>query len=191
MITNKHPIFEYEKSMIILFKQTSINSINFKKEGDFIFIFNSKELIGINVFNYKKYFSSIENGFHSLNDEVKQYLIKEYKQYVEVGNFNSLIKVGKVVDKKTHPNSDKLFVLKVDFKDNKLQIITNLKDVNINQNYLFALDGATLANGTKIKESKVLNILSQGMIVSYKSLGLDKEGVVDCTNYSLDDDFIF
>lgn len=190
-ITNEHQAFDFENNMIILFKQISKNLITYKKEEGFVFIFNDQQVVGINIFNYKKYFSSIEQGYHLLGNEVKEYLLNNFKQFIKEEDFDSFLKIGKILDKKMHPNSEKLFVLDVEFENQKLQIITNVKDVTINKKYLFALNGATLANGIEIKESKVMNVLSQGMIVSYNSLGIKKEGIIDCENYSLNDDFVF
>ena len=64
-------------------------------------------------------------------------------------------------------------------------------DLKLNNHYLFALDGAILANGTKIKKTKVLKIISAGMIVSYQAIGINQEGLVDCSDYDLDQEFNF
>ena len=77
------------------------------------------------------------------------------------------------------------------FKFYEKQIITNLKNIEQNKNYLFAIDGAITSSGLKIVESKISNTLSQGMIMSYKSLGIDKEGIVDCSYLSIEDEFQF
>ena len=84
-------------------------------------------------------------------------------------------------------------------KHNHLMLsLDKTKDINViknflkqNKNYLFAIDGAITSSGLKIVESKISNTLSQGMIMSYKSLGIDKEGLVDCSCLSIEDEFQF
>ena len=120
------------------------------------------------------------------------YIVEVKKQsYLKQEDFDSFYKIGKVIETKQHSANPNLTILKVQFKFYEKQIITNLKNIEQNKNYLFAIDGAITSSGLKIVESKISNTLSQGMIMSYKSLGIDKEGIVDCSYLSIEDEFQF
>lgn len=189
-IINDHKFFNNKKNAIILFKNEGQNSENkIHQEGDFVLIFSNKKVVGINVINYEKYFN-LEHGFHVLNDLAKKFLLNKFNNYLSEEDFNDFFMIGEVVDIEQHPNSDKLKVLQVQFKDQKRQIITNYQDAK-KQKYLFAISGATTYQGLVIKKSKVMNVESQGMIMSYKSLGIDQEGIIDCNSSNLGDHYKF
>lgn len=189
-ITNQSNVFEQNKNVAIILKQPMNSKIKKIQNNDFIFIFNENNLIGINILNFINYFK-VEDGYHKITSEIQKYLLNNFPQYVKANDFESFIKIGKVIEIQQHPNLEKLKVLKVKFNSFEKQIITNVNSIELNNNYLFALDGATLATGTQIIESKVGNILSQGMIISYQSLGIDKEGVINCNNFNLDEEYSF
>ncbi len=190
-ITNDNPIFD-NKNVTILVKDFGKNEeITFKKNNDFVIILTkSNKIVGFNVFNYEKYFS-IKKGFHKLSNEVIQYLLKMFPDYVKQENFDSFYKIGIVTNIENHPTSEKLKVLTVKQFDKEKQIITNIQDIKINKKYLFATNGSITYSGLRIYDSKIKDIKSEGMIMSYKSLGINKEGLVNCDNLSINDEFDF
>lgn len=96
-------------------------------------------------------------------------------KYKKDGEKLNNIVVGKVLFIDEHPFADRLLVCKVDIgKDKPLQIVTNAQNLRAGNLVPVALDGSTLADGTKIEEGKIRNILSHGMFCSIKELGVTK-----------------
>lgn len=191
-ILSNNKIFKDKKSLSIVFKDLS-DSLDFelKEEGDFALIFSNNKIVGINIDNYQRYFS-VEEGFHSLNDEIIEFLAKKFSNYLKEEDFDDFFKIGQVKEINNHPSSSKLKVLSILFGDNQTkQIITNLEGIEKDRNYLFALPGAITFSGTRILKSKILNVESNGMILSYKSIGINKEGLVDCVNLKIEDKYKF
>ncbi len=190
-ITNNHKFFKNNDSLSIIFKDLEEDKITLKKESDFVLIFSNNKIVGINILDYKKYFL-VKDGFHKISDEVRKKLLEKFNDYLSESDFDSFYQIGLVKEIQKHPTSDKLKVLKVEFKNNlERQIITNVQDVQQNRKYLFATPGSITFFGKRIIESKVMNVLSSGMIMSYKSLGIEKDGIIDCSNMSLDDEYVF
>lgn len=90
--------------------------------------------------------------------ELEGYILPDEKFYI----FGEIIKID------THPKNDKLKVLQVN-NDKEYQIITNRDDVKLNKKYWFSIEGAILADGSQIANTKVNGISSQGMIMSQNS----------------------
>ena len=190
-ITNNHKFFKNNDSLSIIFKDLEEDKITLKKESDFVLIFSNNKIVGINILDYKKYFL-VKDGFHKISDEVRKKLLEKFNDYLSESDFDLFYQIGLVKEIQKHPASDKLKVLKVEFKNNlERQIITNVQDVQQNRKYLFATPGSITFSGKRIIESKVMNVLSSGMIMSYKSLGIEKDGIIDCSNMSLDDEYVF
>ena len=81
--------------------------------------------------------------------------------------------VGKILSIRSHPNADKLFVCSVDVGNGEpLQVVTGARNVRENALVAVCLDGATLPDGTKIKQGMLRGVLSQGMLCSLAELGL-------------------
>ncbi len=80
--------------------------------------------------------------------------------------------IGKIVKIVKHPNADSLVICDVDIKSSHVQIITAAKNVFEGAIIPVSLDGAKLANGINIKNSKLRGIESQGMMCSTEELGL-------------------
>lgn len=190
-ITTKHKFFDNQNNALILFKDTFDDSYSTLIQDDFILIFSQNKMVGINILNYQKYFD-LKEGYHVLSNDVKDWLLKKFNQYLSEEDFDCFYQIGKVVDIQQHNQSDKLKILTVLFNnDIKRQIITNVSSINLNQNYLFATNGTTTFNGQKILDTQVMKVKSEGMIVSYKTIGIEKEGLVDCSNLSLQDTYFF
>ncbi len=81
--------------------------------------------------------------------------------------------IGKITSIAKHPNADKLKICKVRINGEKtLQIITAADNVYEGAIVPVALHGAKLANGLKIKRSKLRGEVSEGMLCSAVELGI-------------------
>ena len=84
--------------------------------------------------------------------------------------------VGRVLERKPHPDADRLSLCSVDVgQDEALDIVCGAPNVAAGQTVAVALHGATLPDGTKIKRSKIRGVVSNGMICSSKELALAEE----------------
>ena len=80
--------------------------------------------------------------------------------------------VAKVLEIEKHPDADKLVVVKADIGENEpIQIVTGATNLFVGAYVPVALDGATLAEGLKIKRSKLRGVESNGMFCSVEELG--------------------
>jgi phenylalanyl-tRNA synthetase beta chain len=92
------------------------------------------------------------------------------KKNIELEN----IVIGKILSISKHSNADKLVVMKIDIGDKVLQIITGAKNVFVNAVVAVALDNSKIANGNRIKKTKIRGELSDGMLCSSEELGIDE-----------------
>jgi phenylalanyl-tRNA synthetase beta chain len=84
--------------------------------------------------------------------------------------------VGRVLERKPHPDADRLSLCSVDVgQAEPLDIVCGAPNVAAGQTVAVALHGATLPDGTKIKRSKIRGVTSNGMICSAKELALSEE----------------
>jgi len=90
--------------------------------------------------------------------------------------------IGRVLEKKQHPNADKLSVCKVDAGTGEiLNIVCGAPNVDSGQTVCVALEGAIIPNGEfEIKKAKLRGELSEGMICSARELNLgdDHTGIM-------------
>lgn len=83
--------------------------------------------------------------------------------------------VCKILEINNHPDAEKLLVTKCDIGEKEsIQIVTNDKNIFVGALVPVALDGATLFNDIKIKNTKLRGVLSQGMFCSFEELGINK-----------------
>ncbi len=83
--------------------------------------------------------------------------------------------VGKVLSMKRHENSDHMWVCMVDVgEDAPVQIVTGAQNVKEGDLVPVAKDQSLLPGGVKIEAGKLRGVLSNGMLCSFKELGLDQ-----------------
>ncbi len=87
------------------------------------------------------------------------------------GQFTGVV-VGHVLEKKSHPDADRLAVCTVDVRDETLTIVCGAPNVEKGQKVAVARPGARLAGGIEIKPTKLRGVVSNGMICSEAELGL-------------------
>src|SRR5688500_18536548 len=91
------------------------------------------------------------------------------------------IVVGKVVEAARHPNSDHLWVTRVDSGTGELHhVVCGAPNVTVGALYPFARVGSTLPGGLTIEKRKIRGQVSEGMLCSARELGLgtDHEGIL-------------
>lgn len=89
--------------------------------------------------------------------------------------------VGLVVEAKPHPNSDHLWVTKVDAGTGELlDVVCGAPNVQVGIKYPFAPSGATLPGGLKLERRKIRGEVSNGMLCSARelALGTDHDGIL-------------
>ena len=91
------------------------------------------------------------------------------------------IVVGKVMEALRHPNSDHLWVTRVDSGTGELHhVVCGAPNVTVGTLYPFARVGSVLPGGLKIEKRKIRGEASEGMLCSARELGLgtDHEGIM-------------
>ena len=91
------------------------------------------------------------------------------------------IVVARVVEAARHPDSDHLWVTKVDAGGGSLlDVVCGAPNVTVGTAYPFAAVGTTMPNGLKIERRKIRGQVSNGMLCSARELGLgaDHNGIL-------------
>ncbi|HET9455092.1 MAG TPA: phenylalanine--tRNA ligase subunit beta [Gemmatimonadaceae bacterium] len=92
------------------------------------------------------------------------------------------IVVARVVEAGRHPDSDHLWLTKVDAGGKEpLEVVCGAPNVTAGSMYPFAPVGTTMPNGMKIERRKIRGIASNGMLCSARELGLgdDHQGILE------------
>lgn len=190
-ITTSNKIFNNNQNLMIIFSAFD-GEIKFEKRDNCLFIYDKNDvMIGINVFEYQNLFSDINLGYHEFSDANFMKLVNKYPIEMHGVKNNLNFKIGLVTKIDIHPKSDKLKVLSIKTDDKEIQIVTNITDLKKDNKYLFAMENTLLATGVVIKKSKVMGVESHGMICSYKSIGIDKEGIILISNQDIKDKYEF
>ena len=93
---------------------------------------------------------------------------------VDTGAEITNVVVGKVVSIKRHENSDHMWVCMIDVGAGEpTQIVTGAQNVKEGDLVPVALHKSTLPGGIKIEKGKLRGEISNGMLCSFKELGLD------------------
>ncbi|HXZ85404.1 MAG TPA: phenylalanine--tRNA ligase subunit beta, partial [Myxococcota bacterium] len=100
----------------------------------------------------------------------------EIEEIVRAGPDLSEIRVGRVLERRQHPNADRLSLCSVDVgAAEPIGVVCGAPNVAAGQKVALALPGTTLPDGTKLKKSKIRGESSEGMICSARELGLSEE----------------
>lgn len=112
--------------------------------------------------------SSIINGLNNIGFEVEE-VINQYDIY------KSFI-IAEITSSIPHPEADKLRICQVNNGKDTLQIVCGAPNARAGIKVVLAPIGSEIpANGMKIKQSKIRNIESNGMLCSAFELGLTTE----------------
>lgn len=148
------------------------------------------EIIGLNIFDASKKI----NLHQGVNIEPTEDIAQSINKILEENGVGKIdfdlspkFVVGRVIEKKKHPDADKLNVTKVDVGDEVLQIVCGAPNVDADQLVVVAKIGAVMPDGMYISPSKLRGVESTGMICSKKELNLEDDGVNGI--YVLDDSY--
>lgn len=84
--------------------------------------------------------------------------------------------IGLVVEAARHPDSDHLWVTKVDAgRGELLDVVCGAPNVTVGRKYPFAPAGSTLPGGLKLERRKIRGAISNGMLCSARELALGEE----------------
>ncbi|NQZ28869.1 MAG: DUF4479 domain-containing protein [Mycoplasmatales bacterium] len=157
---------------IIWFKDSNKEKINVEQHDGFVLIKEEKEIVGVNIQNASSILK-LKEGAQSITNEIITILKKELKLDLSKFNTSSMLVVGQILERKIHPNSDRLAVLKVQ-AHKELTIVTNTTNSIEGAKIVVAKLGAILPSGTIIKPAKVMGVASEGMLCGGETLGLNK-----------------
>ena len=90
------------------------------------------------------------------------------------------IVVARVLEAGRHPDSDHLWLTRVDAGGEPLEVVCGAPNVTVGALYPFAPVGTTMPNGMKLDRRKIRGIYSNGMLCSARELGLgdDHQGIM-------------
>lgn len=94
----------------------------------------------------------------------------------------SAVVVGLVVEAARHPDSDHLWVTRVDAGSGELlDVVCGAPNVQVGHKYPFAAAGSTIPGGLKLEKRKIRGATSNGMLLSARELALgeDHEGILE------------
>ncbi|HJG85493.1 phenylalanine--tRNA ligase subunit beta [Pseudoflavonifractor capillosus] len=80
--------------------------------------------------------------------------------------------VGKVLSMERHPNSDHMWICQVDVGGETVQIVTGAQNMSVGDLVPVAKDDSWLPGGVHITAGKLRGEASNGMLCSYKELGM-------------------
>ncbi|MDQ3795395.1 MAG: phenylalanine--tRNA ligase subunit beta, partial [Actinomycetota bacterium] len=97
-----------------------------------------------------------------------------------LGVLDGEVIVGEVQEFGPHPNSDRLFVGKVDLGEQIVQIVAGAANPYPGARVPVVLPGSVMADGTRLKKVRLRGLESYGMMMSERELGVspDHEGIL-------------
>ena len=181
IITRKNTL----KNTAVIMIKAAQGDKEIESKGDLSLIKINGEVVSINVFNFNKYFEAKE-GVATVNaDQIAA--IKELGY--DLGEVRSYFSVGEITKREVHPKSDRLFVLKVQ-TEKELNIVTNSTNSLEGTKVVVARLGAVLPSGLEIVKSKVMGVVSEGMLCGGETLGKEKTEGVLLVDGNAGDDYI-
>lgn len=99
----------------------------------------------------------------------------EIEDVEETGDDLEKVVVGKILQVKAHPDSDHLFLTKIDVGNEILDIVSGAPNTKKDTYVPVALVGAVLPGGTRVQKTKLRGYLSCGMVCSEKELGVSDD----------------
>lgn len=90
--------------------------------------------------------------------------------------------IAEIIEALPHPNADRLRACRVNAGGAELSVVCGAPNARTGLRVVFAPPGATIpANGTVLKTGEIRGVKSEGMLTSYRELGLgeDHEGIIE------------
>ncbi|SYV97987.1 phenylalanyl-tRNA synthetase subunit beta [Mycoplasmopsis edwardii] len=184
-------ISNFYKNSSIIFVNSEVKSERQITMNDLVFFVNSKnEVHSINIQNNDKY--GIKNKKYYIEDlNNLSEVLKVIKENNLVVNDSKKFVYKKITKRREHPESNKLFIITLFDGEKEVEIVTNTLDSLEGKVIVVANLGATTFDGTEILKGKVMGVESPGMVVSYKTLGLENEGLIFGSEDEIGKEFIF
>ncbi|SJZ54095.1 TyrS-associated PheT N-terminal domain-related protein TapR [Mycoplasmopsis verecunda] len=183
---------KFFKNTSVIFVDSRVKKDNKITVDDLVFFVDKDNNISsINVLDNNKYLISNDSKFGTLNFEsINKIEIAASKAGLKISNEPKFI-YGLIKTRSAHPKSERLFVLEVLINDEKtIQIVTNTLDSHEGKVVVLALPGATTFAGTDILSGEMLGVKSEGMLTGYRTLGIDKDGLIFGTENEIGKDFV-
>ncbi|MFV8418265.1 TyrS-associated PheT N-terminal domain-related protein TapR [Mycoplasma sp. VS299A] len=168
------------KNTSVLFVDSRIKKVHQIKHEDLVFfVDDNNKVASINVLNNTKYYIPEDVKFGYLPQAGEDLIFGMAKELnLELAHDQKFI-YGLIQERKAHPKSERLFVLKVQISpDSTIQLVTNTLDSQEGKVVVLALPGSTTFAGTDVLSGEMLNVASEGMLTGYKTLGLEGEGLI-------------
>ena len=165
--------------VLIIVIDNEAQATHIETKDDICVIYNNDKVIGINVFNISEVVKFKNEGrivlpsdtvIDIINARLEAFNIEKLDYVTETG-----FKVGKILSVEEHPESTHLHCLKVDVKDQVLDIVCGAINVKEDMLVVVATIGTTMMDGTVIKPGKLLGEISNGMCCSPRELGIKIE----------------
>ncbi len=164
-------------TLVLVFNNDEI--IRETKTVDYWIGFNAKdEVVGINIFNPS---IKLPSGYLAYTKDINDLVVKltgrDFSQYINKNNFvvANVVECNKIEG--TH-----LSKCLVNNGKEQLQIICGAKNVRAGLKVVLAQIGAIMPNGLIIKQGKLQNLDSFGMLCSQKELnitGFNETGIIE------------
>ncbi|MFV8479676.1 TyrS-associated PheT N-terminal domain-related protein TapR [Mycoplasma sp. T193] len=168
------------KNTSVLFVDSRIKKVQQIKHEDLVFFVDEhNKVASINVLNNTKYYIPEDVKFGYLPQAGEDLIFAMAKELnLEISHDQKFI-YGLIQERKAHPKSERLFVLKVQIRPEKsIQLVTNTLDSQEGKIVVLALPGSTTFAGTDVLSGEMLNIASESMLTGYKTLGLEGDGLI-------------
>ena len=118
-------------------------------------------------------FVSVDANDHDFSEDMTLSGSKVEVTEVEGSDISNVV-VGRVVEIVRHENSDHMWICQVDVGEAApVQIVTGAQNVKQGDLVPVAKDGSTLPGGVEIKAGELRGVPSNGMLCSFKELGLE------------------
>ena len=107
----------------------------------------------------------------------------EVEHVTKLGEELKQIKIAKIIERKKHPNADKLSICKVDDGTDIKQVVCGAPNCDTGKLVAYAPVGTKFTEFT-IKKAKLRGVVSFGMLCSEKELGIsdDHKGIMELPN---------
>lgn len=158
----------YNKANDVLTMTTVANKFTtMEKKDNVAIMYNDDKVVAINVFNPQGEYTPGLVDISLVPAEYTSLFAESVKNPFIVGEIKAIQK---------HPKSEKLNVCQVQLDDdNETQIVCGAANVEENKKVIVAQVGAVMNSGMAIVSSKLIDVQSNGMICSYRELGLEQD----------------
>lgn len=149
-------------------------------------LYHKDQLVGLNIFD-STLFTTYNDGFiypeKTVLAELNKYLASKAESLEFTYNKEEYLKVAEVLEVEKIAESDNLSLCTVLVEEKEYSMVCGASNVKEGMKTIAALDNALLSDGTKVTSGKVLNTYSEGMLCSFKELGLkpnqEKSGIIE------------